>query len=152
MKRLWDVARATLISPEVIAGLLPFVLLAYWPEPAVFFTEQFGGDIKWALGAATIPAGFFVATYQLGGDVISPHGKRRLILERPDYPMLKTRILLALVVCGFGFLLGLVGLYILGKYNLPIGTTLIVSGLLSSATSLATVGLAKWKIRELFRE
>ncbi len=152
MKRILDLFRATLMSPEVVAFLFPFAFLFYWPEPALFFTQQFVADIKWAFGAAAVPAGFMVASYNIGGEIISPQGTRRLLLDWPDYPMLKSRVVLALVFCGVGLALGLAGAFLVGRYKSAVGTTLIFSGLLSSATSLASVALAKWKVREVFRE
>ncbi|HJX09068.1 MAG TPA: hypothetical protein VJ733_01040 [Candidatus Binatia bacterium] len=152
MKSFVDLFRAILISPEVIALVLPFAVGLYWPEPAVFFAEQFSADIKWAFGAAAIPVAFIAASYQIGGEIISPQGTRRVLLDWPDYSMLKNRIVLALIFCALGLVLVIAGAFTIGSYKSSFGATMIFSGLLVSATSLATVGLAKWKIRELLRE
>lgn len=151
MKRVLDLFRATLISPEVVALLLPFAILFYWPEPAVFFAQQFSTDIKWAFGAAVVPAGFMLGAYKIGDEIISPQGARRVLLDWPDYRMLKDRVVLALVFCGVGLALSLAGAFVVGMYKSALGATLFFSGLLSSAVSLVTVAFAKWKVRELFR-
>jgi hypothetical protein len=80
-----------------------------------------------------------VASYQLGGDIISPLGARRILLDWPDYPMLKSRVVLALVFCGVGLVLGLTGAFIVAKYKAAVGAILIFSAILSSAVSLASV-------------
>ena len=150
--RILDLIRAVLISPEVLVGLIPFLLLAYWPEPAVFLTEQIAGDLKWGFGAVMAPITFMAVAYQLGSDVLSPQGTRRALLDWPDYPMLKGRVLLTLATCIVGALLAGVGLYMVARSKSVFGSTLILAGVLASATSLATVALAKWKIREIVRE
>ena len=152
MKRFIDLLRAAVISPEVIALLVPFAVNFYWPEPAVFFAEQCAKDIKWAFGASAISIPFVAAAYQIGGEIISPHGARRLLLDWPDYPMLKCRVVLALTFCVLGLALGIAGAFAIGSYKSEFGANLIFSGLLASATSLGTVALAKWKARELLRE
>jgi hypothetical protein len=152
MKTFMDVIRAFLVSPEVIALVLPFAVDFYWPEPAVFFAEQCATDMKWAFGAAAIPLAFIAATYQIGGEIIAPHGARQAILDWPDYSMLKNRIVLGLVFCILGLALGIAGAFVVGHYKSRVGATMIFSGLLVSATALASVGLAKWKVREFFLE
>ena len=152
MKRILDLFRATLISPEIVALLFVSAVLVYWPEPALFFTQQFVADIKWAFGAAVLPVGFLVASYQIGGEILSPQGTRRLLLDWPDYPMLKSRVVLALIFCCVGLALGMAGAFLVGRYKSVVGTALIFSGVLLSATSLSTVALAKWRVRELLRE
>ena len=152
MKSFLDVFRAILISPEVLALALPFAINLYWPDPALFFAQQSSADIKWAFGAAVVPVAFIAASYQIGGDIISPQGTRRVILDWPDYHMLKNRIVLALFFCVLGLALGIAGAFAIGRYQSAVGATMVFSGLLVSATSLATVSLAKWKLRELLRE
>jgi hypothetical protein len=151
MKRVLDLFRATLISPEVVALLFPFAVLFFWPEPAIFVGQQFSTDIKWAFGAAVVPAGFMLGAYKIGDEILSPQGARRVLLDWPDYPMLKDRVVLALVFCGVGLGLGLAGAFVVGMYRSALGATLIFSGLLSSTISLVTISFAKWKVREFLR-
>ena len=93
-----------------------------------------------------------VASYQIGGEIISPQGARRILLDWPDYPLLKNRVVLALAFCAVALVLGLAGAFIVAKYKAAVGATLIFSAILASAVSLASVALAKWKVREMFRE
>src|SRR5262249_33175064 len=120
--------------------------------PATFFAQQCAADIKWAFGAAAVPIPFVAASYQIGGDIISPQGVRRVLLDWPDYLMLKHRVVLALIFCVVGLGLGIAGAFAIGSYQSTFGANLIFSGVLVSATSLGTVALAKWKTRELLRE
>jgi hypothetical protein len=152
MKSSLDLLRAVFISPEVLTALVPFAVLLYWREPASFFTDHFSSDIKATFGVGVVPLGLMVASYKLGGDILSPQGARRILLDWPDYYMLKNRVVLALIFCGISLGLGIAGAFGVVKYKSIIGATLIFAGILSSAASLATVAVARWKIRELFRE
>ncbi len=77
---------------------------------------------------------------------------RKVILEWPDYWMLKSRVVLALSFCALAFVIGLGGLYWIAEKESSLGAALMLSGWLSSAAVLATVSLARWRIRELLGE
>jgi hypothetical protein len=152
MKRLIDSVRALLISPEMLCLLVPIGLWVYWPAPAEIVTTQIIGDLKWGFGAALVPAGFLAACYHFGTEVLSPRGSRKVLLEWPNYGMLKSRVILALMFCAVAVLVGLIGVYLIAKTKSSFGATLILAGWLSSVAALATVALARWKIREIFGE
>jgi hypothetical protein len=152
MNRLTDFLRTFFISPEILVFLSAFALSMYWPEPAAFTTQQIALDLKWGFGAALVPICFLAASYRIGTDVLSPQGARKALLDWPDYWMLKTRVILSMVFCGICFFSALVGFYIIAKDKSPAGATVLLASLLSSSASLATVALAAWKIREIFRE
>jgi len=151
MKRFLDVLRAAFISPELFMAAVPFAVVSYWREPASLFIEHFSADVKSTFAVGLVPLGLLVATYKLGDDILSPAGVRRILLDWSHYYMLKNRVILALAFCGLGLGFGLAGAFGVAKYKSVVGATFIFAGILSSATSLGTVGLARWRIRELFR-
>lgn len=152
MKRVLDTIRAVLISPEMLCLLIPIGIWLFWPGPAEFAATQVSEDLKWGLGGVLVPVGLSATCYTLGTDVLSPHGTRRVILEWPDYWMLKSRVVLALVFCVMAIVIVVVGLYWIAAKQSSLGAALILSGWLSSAAALATVSLARWRIRELLGE
>jgi hypothetical protein len=152
MKRPLDLLRAIIISPEVITALIPIAVYSFWTDPANLVAAEITKDMKWGIGLTIAPVTFGIAAYTLGTEVLSPHGTRRIMLDWPDYPMLKSRVLLTLGFCACGFLLGVGGFYVIAQQKSAFGATLLFSGLFSSGVSLVTLGLAKWKIREIFRE
>lgn len=152
MKSFLDLLRTIIVSPEVIVALIPIAVAGIWPVPANLVAFEIANDVKWGIGLTMAPVTFVIAAYTLGTEVLSPHGTRRTILDWPDYPMLKSRVLLTVGFCLFGFILCVGGLYAIVQHKSAFGGTLLFSGLLSSAVSLATLALARWKVREIFRE
>ncbi len=149
MRKLGEFLRVVFISPELVAGGLPFVISFYWPEPATLVGQQFASDAKWALGAATIPLGLLATVYAFGTDILSPSGAKKAVLSWPDYWKLKMRLVVALGFCLLGFICGMLGVYLVLHENLVWGATIVIAGLFLSAASLASVAFAKWTIREL---
>lgn len=149
MKRFVEFLRAVFISPEIVAGGLPFAISFYWPEPATFAGHQLASDTKLALGTASIPLGLLATTYAFGSDILSPSGAKKALLSWPEYWRLKMRLVVALGFCLLGFICGMFGVYLVLHQNLVWGATMIIAGVLLSASALASVALAKWAIREI---
>lgn len=153
MKRFIDIARALLISPEALCLVTPFVLWVYWPAPAELIATQIKGDLKWGWGVSlAVPAGFLGTCYTLGTDVLWPQGAGKVLLEWPNYWMLKSRVIAALIFCALALLIVSVGCYWIAEAKSSLGAILILAGWLSSAAALASVALARWKIREILGE
>ncbi len=152
MKTFFDYARLVFVSPELLALVFVVGLFSYMPGPFEFVTAQIANDFKWGVGAAALPLGLLVACYKTGTELLSPKGKRSTLLDWPDYPKLKRRVVFTLVACFLGFLLAIIGLYLVAKHGLPTGTMLIASGIAWSSASLATIALAAWNARELLGE
>ncbi len=152
MNRLIDIIRSVLISPEMLCLVLPIGIWTYWPGPFQFVTTQIYEDFKWGVGAALVPAGFFASSYNLGTDVLSPHGARKALLEWPDYWMLKNRVVMAVIFCGGAVFVVFLALYLIAESKASLGAALLLSGWLSAFAALCSVGLARWKIREILGE
>lgn len=152
MNRPIDIIRSALISPEMLCLILPIGIWTYWPAPFQFVTTQVYADFKWGVGAALVPAGFFATSYKLGTDVLSPHGARKVLLEWPDYWMLKNRVIMAVIFCGFAVCVVFFSLYLIAESKTSLGAALLFSSWLSAFSALCSVGLARWKIREILGE
>ncbi len=144
--------RCVLISPEIVGLGIPLVIWSYWPEPAQFFAVHLSRDLKWGLGIVMVPIALLTASYKLGSDLLAPSGARKILLDWPDYWMLKNRVVVTLGFCTFAFVVALIGFYMVAKTESPLGMSLIVSGSLSASASLATVALAWWRSREVLGE
>jgi hypothetical protein len=147
-----DYLRAAFISPEMLGLLVPIAFWYYWPESAEFIAREIVDDLKWGFGAALVPLGLIVTCYSFGTDILSPKGARKILLEWPDYWMVKNRIIFAMTFCGIATLIALIGLYWVAKHGSSLGVALIAAGWLSSAISLTTVALARWTAREILSE
>lgn len=152
MNRLIDIIRSVLISPEMPCLLLPIGIWTYWPGPFEFVTTQISADFKWGIGAALVPAGFFASSYNLGTDLLSPHGARKVLLEWPGYWMIKNRAVIAVIFCGVAVLVVFFALYLIAGSKSSLGAALLFSGWLSAFAALCSVGLARWKAREILGE
>jgi hypothetical protein len=137
MKAIIEVLRAVFISPEIVAGSLPFVLSFYWSEPATFTVEQLASDAMWVVGTAAIPLTLLAATYSFGSEILSPSGPKKVLLSWPDYWKLKMRVVVALGFCFLGFMFVLCGAYMVQHQNPVWGATTTISGLLTPASALA---------------
>lgn len=152
MNRIAEFLRAFIISPEMLAGCAPFAISIYWQEPANFAAQQLASDAKWALGTSAIPIGLLAAAYAFGSDVLSPAGTKKALLAWPGYWKLKMRVLVALGYCLLGFVLVVCGVYWVEHESPTWGANLAIAGVLCAASALASVALARWKIREFFPE
>ncbi|MDN5941074.1 MAG: hypothetical protein L0H94_04235 [Nitrospira sp.] len=152
MSRILEFLRAVIISPEMLAGCLPFVVSSYWPEPANFAAQQLASDTKWAFSIAAIPLGLLAATYASGSDILSPTGGKKALLAWPDYWKLKMRIVVAFGYCLLGCALTICGVYFVAHQSPVWGGTLAIAGVLCAAAALASVALARLTIREIIPE
>jgi hypothetical protein len=152
MNRVLEFLRAVIISPEMLAGCLPFMVSSYWPEPANFAAQQLASDTKWAIGIAAIPIGLLAATYAFGSDALSPTGHKKALLDWPDYWKLKMRIVVAFGYCLLGFAFIVCGVYLVAHESPVWGANLAIAGVLCAAAALASVALARLNIREIIPE
>lgn len=152
MNRILEFFRAVIISPEMLAVCLPFVVSSYWPEPANFAAQQLASDTKWAFSIAAIPLGLLATTYAFGSDILSPTGGKKVLLAWPDYWKLKMRIVVAFGYCLLGCGLIVCGVYFVTHQNPVWGGNLAIAGVLCASAALASVALARLTIREIVRE
>lgn len=153
MKRCLDILRAVLLSPEAAAVLLPFLAHAYAPDLAAVLLKPMRENVLFGLSAAGLAGAMLVFSYRESVDLLSPSGARRVLLEWPDYPMLKGRVLVAFGWCGIGVIASLVGTWLVAiDANAPLGVAILAAGVFVAAVATLTVALARLRARELLRE
>lgn len=149
MNRLVDVARSVFISPEIVCLGVPVAIWLRWPESLQFIATQINSDFKWGIGVEAIPIALLTACFNLSSNILSPSDARKVLLDWPDYWMLKNRVLIALGYCVLAIAVTSIGFYMVATNNSSFGIAMIFSGCLSAAASLATVALAWWRSREI---
>lgn len=152
MNRFIDMIRTIFVSPEMLGLGVPVAIWAYWPEPAQFIATKISSDPKWGFGIVMVPIALLAACYNLSSNILAPSGARKILLDWPDYWMLKNRVVVALGLCIFAFMIALIGFYMVVADKSSLGMSMIFSGCLSAAASLATVALAWWRSREILGE
>lgn len=153
MSRFTDLLRSVFVSPELLFALLPLAVYAYEPTWADLLLKPMSDSVGWGLSAAGLSIGMLAFSYEKGFDLLSLSGGRKVLIEWPDYPMLKARILVAFGWCLVGAAACLISTWMVAKNLHPLlGVTLLISGLIASATASATIGLARFSLRELLGE
>jgi hypothetical protein len=153
VKRLLDILRLVVISPELAIALIPFAAYIYAPSLADILVSPMKDSLAFGLTAAALPLGMLAFNYKAGINLLSPTGGRKVLLEWPDYPMLKNRVIAAFVWCIGGSLAGLLGALMVSKDTAArLGVALVVSGILAAAASTATIALARITSREILGE
>jgi hypothetical protein len=153
MNWLADLLRAVFVSPELLFALLPFAIYTYEPTWADVLLKPMSDSISWGLSGAGLSIGMLAFSYKEGFDLLSLSGRRGVLIEWPEYPKLKARVLIAFGWCLIGTFTSICAAWMVAKAFHPfLGATLLISGLLSAATATATIALARFSIRELFGE
>ena len=150
MKRFIDGIRLSLLSPEMVAALLPFVMHLYAPDWTSILLKPMREGLAFGLSAAGVALGSAAFCYKEGGDILEPIGAKAVLLEWPGYFMLKARVVAALAWCVAGIGFALAATWMVASDVAPqLGGTLLVAGVLVSACAAASIALARYRIREL---
>ena len=153
MSRILDFFRLAFVSPELVLALLPIAVYAYAPDWADMLLKPMGDSVGWGLSAAGLPAAMLAFNYKESSELLSLSGGKKVLIEWPDYPRLKMRVLVALAWCLLGIFACFGATWMVAKNSLPLlGITFMISGLLSAAAATATIALAKFSLRELLGE
>ena len=150
MKQVLDTARALIVSPELICGLLPFVAYAYWPSLADVLAKPMKESLLFGLTAAALPLGMLGFNYREAHELLWPSESRDLLLEWPDYPMLRGRVMIALAWCVVALCVSLTAVWMVAvEYYVRLAVTILVGAVLAAAAATATIGLARIRLREV---
>ena len=153
MNRFVDFVRSVFVSPELLFALVPFAIYAYQPTWADMLLKPMSDSVGWGLSAAGLSIGMLAFSYKEGFDLLSLSGGRKVLIEWPDYPKLKVRVLVAFGWCLMGAIASIVAMWMVAKqFHSLFGITLLISGILSAATATATIALARFSLRELLGE
>jgi hypothetical protein len=142
-----------ILSPELLVALATIAIHKTITSVGNLAMSLLSSDQKWAIGIVVIiPITLLVSCYQLGTEILSPQGKRRVLLEWPDYWRLKYRVVYALAVCTIALIASVIGyLFVLNRKS-PAAAMLIIGAWAVAATTTATLALAKWNAREILGE
>lgn len=150
MKRVADLLRALFLSPELLCAVLPFAVLHYAPSFGELLLKPMRESLVFGLTAAALPIGLLTFNYKESLALLSPEGQAKVLLEWPDYPTLKNRVLIALGWCTAGLVAcGLSVWMIASDFRPDMAIALLSAGVLSSGAATATIGLARFRLREL---
>lgn len=153
MKRLLDNLRFVIVSLELFMAFVPFAIYAYAPSLADVLLKPMKDGIALGLGAAALPLGMLAFNYKEGVELLSPTGSRKVLLEWPDYPMLKNRLIAAFAWCIAGSFAGVAAVWMVATDTAPrIGIALLISGILAAAAATGTIALARISSREILGE
>jgi hypothetical protein len=150
MRRALDTARALVVSPEVAAALLPFAGYAYWPDLADVVAKPMREGLVFGFTAAALPLAMLAFNYRESHELLWPSESHKLLLEWPDYPMLRVRVLLAMTWCvmAIGAALAAVGMVAI-DYHARLAVTILLAAILAAAAATASIGLARIRLREI---
>lgn len=151
MSRLADRLRLVLLSPELVAALAPWALLAYAPDWPSVIAKPMKEGVGFGLPAAGLLLAACAFCYREGGELIDPSGPKAVLLEWPHDHMLKARVVTSLVwwVLGIGCVLAATCMAA-AAIATHVAGALLASGVLAAAAAVGTVALARYRIRELF--
>jgi hypothetical protein len=149
VSRSLEALRAVVISPEALAIVASIALAILWPEAIVWICEQFEpSDYGGRLALLGIPIALLVPTYSFSYGLLNPGDSRTELKKWPEYWRLKLRIWVALWYSSLSVVAFFVG-WAAVEHRAPIlGTTLMLSSLLTSSVCLLSVGIARLQLRD----
>lgn len=153
MTRIFDSLRLIFVSPELLFLLMPLAVYTYEPTWADMLVKPISDGVGWGLAAAGLSVAMLGFCYKEGFDLLSLSGARKVLIEWPDYPKLKARVLASFGWCVIGALSCIGATWMVAKTVQPLlGVTIMISGLFSAAVATATIALARFSLRELLGE
>lgn len=153
MNRFLDGLRHVFISPEIIGLTLPLAVYLYAPTLMDVLVKPMKDGIGFGLAATALPLAMLAFNYKECFDMLSLSGTRKVLIEWPDYPALKGRVLAAFVWCVLGGLTCMTAVWMVATDRTPqLGVAIMLGGVLASAIATATIGLARFALREILGE
>lgn len=151
MRRVLDLLRLLVLSPELFAVLACLIIQIYVPDWLNAVAKAMKDGLTFGLSGAGIALTALAFCYRQGDDILSPQGRLSVLLEWPDYFMLKARVIAALTWCVAGIGASLVATWMVASGRAAQWASMIlVAGVLVASISVATTALARYRIRELF--
>jgi hypothetical protein len=148
-----DSFRFIVISPELLLALMPFPVYAFYPEYADVLVKAMKDSFAFGVTAAATPLAMLAFNYKEGFELLSPSGARKVLLQWPDYPIFKARVLASFVWCIVCATIGFIAVWMVATENSPrLASTFLIAGILAASASTATIALAKIRARELLGE
>lgn len=129
---------------------MPFLAYLYSPTVGDVLVKSMKESVVFSLGAVGLPLAMLGFNYKESLELLSPVGTRKVLLEWPGYFMLKTRIVIALSWCVVGMFVCLIGVWFVAIDRMPgLAVAIVISGILVACAATATIGLARFRVREI---
>lgn len=152
MRALLFFLRRFVISPEVVAALLPFLLCVDFPGAFAPVSSFVSSDMRWSFGVLAGIISIAIFCLNKIGDLLSPSGGRVKLLDWPDHSWLKLTVWVALTQVLVSFLISLVGFWVVLTSKREIGVAMMLCGLLAATVTALTIIFAYWESRQILRE
>lgn len=153
MRKILDIIRMIIISPELLIGAGVTIVFILYAKAAEFAFDMLRSDQQLHIAVVLgIPIALLIASYKIGSDLLSPTGKRQVILGWPEYWRLKYRVVYSLVLCVLTFIISLLGFYLVHRHNSVNGAIAMIVAWSVATIALFSLALAKWKAREILGE
>jgi len=154
MNKFLDLIRLTLISPEIIIGLLVyFGLHEYIEFPKFISIYFFNENMQWQdyLKLFGVPIGILGLMYKYSDSILNPEDKenRQVLKQWPNYWMLKNRVYFSLTIAIISFIGTIGSWYYAQNMNLIDGTVYILVFWSVLLVSFITIALAKLSIKDI---
>jgi len=153
MISMLDKIRITIISPEMVAALSPFLMYTYLPQLLEILLQPMKESLGFGLTAIAFPLAMLAFNYKECLDMIGNVGTRKILLEWPDYPQLKARMIVSFAWCVVGAIAVISAVFMVAANIFPrLAVAILIAGTLAAATAAATVALARFSLREIVIE
>lgn len=153
MSSFLDRLRYVFISPEIVGLVIPFAVYASFPTLYDVLVKPRKENFGFGLGATALPVGMLVFNFNQSYDMLSLKDRSKILIEWPDYSILKERVIASFVWCVIGALTCIAAVWMVAIDKLPqLGVAMMVGGILASAIATATIALARFSLREIIGE
>lgn len=152
MGKIKDIVRFIFISPEVIIGLLVFIVLYKFQSIPIFISKYiFADTMDWKLILLAIPIPMIKYIYSFGDEILNPgkDSNREKLKTFPKYWMLKNRIYYSLLIAVISFLVTLFAFYCALTIDKTYGTIILLTAWSVVLVCFVTVALAKLSIKDI---
>lgn len=150
MRRLLDIFRLIVISPELLILLVILIVAQYVPAIVETTSNAIRGNLMIGVGGAAAPLAMLAWGWTQCWHLLSLSGTQRVLRDWPDYLMLKDRAIACLAWCGIGSGVGFVGFaFVSGNLHQNSGVGLFIGGILAASAATVSLGLARLRLREL---
>ncbi len=149
MKKLTELLRIVVISPEMLILLIAGTIALYFPQAFIFIGEKFKTDEKLWEFIPVIPFAIFSFIVYLSFQLQAPvESANRELYDWELYWALKYRILVALVWAGLASLISLLIWFLSKTYTPAILGWLFISSISLSVIVAGTAILALFSLKE----
>jgi hypothetical protein len=149
--RLAEIARATVLSPELLVLLSTYLVYFFWPRWFMLLGLKLqradAGVLVTVVGAPVAATGL---TWVTSKDLLHPSDSQRTILvEWPDYWRLRVRALLGLAWGVVGTVVTFIGVMLLLAGTPIRGGAVVFAGIAVAAATLLSAALAYLAMKDI---